>query len=414
MSEKKRLFKNTLSLLTIQGATYIFPLLTFPYLTRILGVDKYGVVVFANSIMVYFQLLIDYGFLISGTRECSLDRKSKEKLGQIIGSIVQCKAVLAVIGGVILLIISNFSIMADSKMFLYLSYFSVCFYIFIPEYFFRGIEEMRWLTYHTIISKGIYTIAIFMFIKEPNDYTLIPILTTLSNLYLVLVYFYIISIKLKIKVTFVDTKDVMKKLQKTFDIFISRIASSIYGTSNTFILGITKSTFLGSFGAASTLILNVRSLFSPIADSLYPYMINKKDYKIVKKILLIIMPVITIGTIFMFVFAEQIILLACGKEYLDAVPVFKIMLFIVLITLPTYALGFPILGAFGKIKEVNNSVVISTLFHIIGLSILFFSDNLNVITISILTCITESLVLAIRCIYIYRYRNEIIIRGIKK
>ena len=70
-SKEKLLAKNTLMLYIMQISSYIFPLISFPYLTRVLGAEKYGIVVFANSIMSYFTLFIEFGFLLSGTKICS-------------------------------------------------------------------------------------------------------------------------------------------------------------------------------------------------------------------------------------------------------------------------------------------------------------------------------------------------------
>ncbi len=79
----KRITENILSLFSLQGFNYILPLITFPYLTRVLGPDKYGLVVFALAFMGYFQILTDYGFNLSATREVSIHRSDDTKISQI-------------------------------------------------------------------------------------------------------------------------------------------------------------------------------------------------------------------------------------------------------------------------------------------------------------------------------------------
>ncbi|SHK18244.1 polysaccharide transporter, PST family [Clostridium cavendishii DSM 21758] len=406
--EIKTLFSNTIMLYIMQISGYIFPLLTFPYLTRVLGPEKYGIVVFVNATMVYFQMSVDFGFLLSATKECSLYRNNKKKLGKILTSVIQSKLILWLFGLIIImLLISNIKIFKDKELFLLLSYIPIALSIFIPDFLFRGLEEMEKITMTTIISRALYTVSIFIFVKNSEQYIYIPILTAVSNIAVIIIMWIIIFKKLKIKVNLSTINECIIVLKESSIFFLSRIASTIYGASNTFILGFNyNNSALAQFGSANSLIGSVKSLISPIADSLYPYMIKQKNYKFIKKIIIILTPLICIGVLILYIFAKPIVLLLCGKEYVQAVPIFRVMLPMVVIALPSYILGFPVLGAMGKVKEANMSVVYASIFHIIGLVFLMFINKLTFIIISILTCITETIVLILRVFYIIKAKNN--------
>ena len=410
--ELKTLFSNTLMLYIMQISAYVFPLITFPWLTRVLGDDKYGVMSVANAIIVYFQLFVDFGFLLSATRECSIHRDNPKKLQQIVSSVVQAKLLISAVGFGVMLVLCYFvGAFRDKSLYLILAYLSVVLSVFVPDYLFRGVEKMHTITYRSIISRALYTLLVILFVRSPDDLLKVPVFNAISNLFIVVWSWAFVVKKFKITYKIVPLKETFKALKQSSIFFASRIASTAYSASNVFILGMFfGDAAMGQFSAANNLVTNGRGMFSPIADSLYPYMVQKKNYKLIKIVMLVTAPLILGGTAVLYIFADWFIELFCGAEYLvgnpNAVDVFRAMTPLFIITLPIYILGFPVLGAMNMMKEANYTVMYAAVFHIIGLAVLYLTGYLTFIPVAYLTCLSECVVLGSRIFYVLKGRKR--------
>ena len=180
-SEEKLVLHNFFSLVLLQGANYILPLIILPYLVRVLGAEKFGLVMFAQSFAVFFNVFVDFGFNISGTREISLARENKVKVGAIFSAIMIIKLGLLIVAFSLLFLITNlftrFSI--DAEIYL-LSFGVVIGQALFPIWFFQGVEKMKIVTFVNILSKVIFTVLVFFLINTELDYHKVPIFNSLG------------------------------------------------------------------------------------------------------------------------------------------------------------------------------------------------------------------------------------------
>jgi PST family polysaccharide transporter len=403
----KTILNNFFSLTLLKVLTYILPLITFPYLIRVLGVEKFGLIMFAQATMYYFEIVVDFGFNLSATREVALNAKKVNKLNEIISAVFSIKCFLLIISFLILFIVlSIFDRFTDDYLIYYYSFLKVIAITFFPVWFFQGIEKMKYVTYINIVSKSIYTVLIFVFIQTESDYLLVPLINgfgffigSLLALYYVFKHFkhvFVFNSFAIIKQHFIDSSM----------FFLSRVSVSLYTSSNTFVLGLVASNLtVGYYAIAEKLYMVIRQLYQPIVQVIYPYISKSKNLVFFKKLYPVVVLLNFIGVYILWVFAPELIYLVSKEYFLESIKVFRILLVVSCIVVPSILIGYPFLAALGFKNEANYSTIIGSLFHLVILGILYFSNLINMYNIVYLLLATESIVLLYR--YYAVYKNKL-------
>jgi len=403
------LLKNTVMLTILQLSTYVLALVAVPYETRVLGPEVYGILGAATAIMVYFQLVIDFGFMLSATEEVASHRDDRARLCRILTCVTLCKLALALLSGVVLLILCRVIGAWEGRTGLFMLFFlsTVCTSL-MPDYMYRGLEKMTAITIRTVAIRGFFTVAIFIFLRGPEDLYVIPVLNIIGNGVAMVLAYLDLARRFKVRFARVHLREVAGNARRSSTFFVSRIATTAYTSLNTIILDMITASggATGYYTAADKLITTGRNVLSPISDSLYPYMARNRDFKMVKKVLLVAMPPITVFCAVCFIWAEPLCRFLLGAEFGPAGPVLRAMLPVGVVTLPNYVLGFPTLGAMGLSKYANYSVVFGSVLHICNLLVLYFTGNMNMITLAILVSVAECAILAFRVIVILRHRDR--------
>jgi PST family polysaccharide transporter len=177
----KVLFKNFTSLSLLQIANYLFPLITLPYLVRVLGPEKYGLVNFAAAFAMYFAIITDYGFNLSATQDISVNRKNPERTSQIFSAVISIKMILFFISAILFtIIVFIFPIFKKDLLLFAITFVSVFGTALFPIWFYQGIEKMNYILVINVTVRTILTALIFLFIKQESDYILFAILNSIS------------------------------------------------------------------------------------------------------------------------------------------------------------------------------------------------------------------------------------------
>lgn len=409
-NNKRVFFKNTVMLYILTFSGYVFNFITVPYQTRILGPEAYGLLGFAQSCAIYIQLVLDFGFVLSATEDVSRHRDDPAALSRIMSAVLACKLLLGAVSLAVVVILCSTVSRFRQDPALYIAYFVSTFInSLLPDFLYRGVEKMSAITYRAVSVKLFFTVAIFLVLKNRDQYYVVPILNALGALGACVWTYWDVYHRIGAKFVRVKWQEAWATLKRSSGYFWSRIASTVYGATNSVIVGIlypTGST-LGYYTSAEKLMSTARSAFSPIADSLYPYMVKNRDYKLVKKMLCLLMPPILLGCAAVWIFAEPFCVLLFGEEFRETAPLLRLLMPVIAISLPTYIFGFPILSPLGLAKYANISVIIGAIVHACMLCTLYLTGYLTVQSICIATCITEFLILTIRISVVVKNRRKL-------
>ncbi|WP_303804523.1 oligosaccharide flippase family protein [Ruminococcus flavefaciens] len=417
-SEKSTLVKNTIMLYILRFSTYLFSFILVPYQTRVLGTVVYGVIGVAAAFMLYFQLFLDFGFILSATEDVSKNKTNKEELSNIYSSVTYIKIVFSLISvGVLFFICTVFEKYNDYALYLW-SFAATAFNAFLPDFLYRGMEDMSPITYRSVATKAISVLLTFVFLKKPEDYLWVPILQTVGNVVGLVWTQFDVKKRFGVSLFKPNFSHIMNSLKRSATFFLSRIANTIFTATNTIILDIIDpvGVSVGLYTASYKLVSTGQSAMSPIADSLYPYMIRNKDFRLMKKILFITMPIIGLGCIGIFIFADDICSLFFGKDFRDAGVLLRAMMPLAFVTLPDYLFGFPSLSAIGKTKYANYSIYFATIIHLIILSILLITHNLTALSLALLLSlagINDTLFRISALIYFKKKKNVLEEKNVK-
>ena len=404
--QKKTLLENFISLGALQIISYVIPLISLPYLSRVLGVENFGLVFFAFAFMQYFIMLTDYGFGLSATREIAVNRHNQNNLSNIFNSVTTIKLILLLVSYLILTLLCLFVPKLNANWLIFqLSFLMVVGNAIYPVWFFLGMERMKYITFLNILSKTLFLVLIFIFVKQESDYIIVPLLNSMGFLVSGIIGMWFAIKEFKIKFYLPKLNSIIKQFKYSSEFFLSRVSVSAYTNTNTFCLGLIGSNIMvGYYVAAEKIYQAIAGLQAPLSGAIYPFVAKHKDIKTYKKWFNIAVLINLLVCTFVFIFAKWIITIFYGIDMAEAYKVLRIFCLIALVTFPSILLGYPLLGAMGHTKEANSSVIIGSVVHIIGLIILFTLNKMNIYTIACMVLITESVVFAIRVYSVLNYK----------
>ncbi|MBI3600140.1 MAG: flippase [Nitrospinae bacterium] len=332
---EKRLISNFLSLSGVQAAKYILPLVTVPYLIRVLGPEKFGLIAFSQAFIQYFVLITDYGFNLSATREISINRDNRTRVSEIFSSIMLIKTgfMLLSLSILCLLVFSIDRFRAERLVYLF-TFGIVLGNVLFPVWFFQGMERMKQIAMLNILSMAIFTFSIFIIIRSQGDYIYVPLINSIGSIIAGLISLWIAVRKFGVSIKFPVFTAVKYQLKEGLHIFISTIAISGYTNTRIFAVGLFTSNIITGYYAIAERLMGIIQTFplASLLQTVYPglsnlFSENKANAIIIMKRFQKLTTLTYLsGLPAVFIFAPYIVKIVSGFPYEEVILSFRLLL----------------------------------------------------------------------------------------
>lgn len=365
-------------LMILQITSYIFPLITIPYLARVIGVEGFGKIAFSAAVIVWFKTIADWGFNYTATRDVARNRNNPEKISEIFSNVLWARIFLTFLSFIsLMLAISTIPYFKQNESILLVTFLLVPGYILFPEWFFQAMEQMKFITIFNLFSKAVFTAFVFIFIKKESDFILQPLFISLGYAVSGIFAMYIVIVKWKIKILPPSIFGIYSTIENSTNVFINNIMPNLYNSFSIVLLGFYGgSVSNGLLDAGSKFINIVQQFIMVISRVFFPLLSRRSDkHNIFIKINL---SVSFISSIALFLLAPIIISIFFTKEFYQAIPVLQIMSVSIVFLALNNAYGTNYMIIQGYEKELRNiTFFVSLIGFVSAFPLIYYYDFLG-------------------------------------
>ena len=359
--EGRTVFANFGYLSLLQVAGYVFPLISMPYLARVIGADGFGKIAFASAIVVWIQTISDWGFNLTATRDVAQNRDNKELVSRIFSNVLWARSVLTLLSGIILLLVVLLvPYLRENADIIFVTFLLVPGYILFPEWFFQAIEKMKYTTFFNLFLKLVFTVAVFVFIHKREDYLMQPLLTTIGYLLCGIGALYLIFKKWGYSLYKPQWGEIFKTIRNSTDVFINNLMPNLYNSFSVMLLGFFGgSTANGIYDGGNRFPSIFYQFQSVLSRAFYPFLSRRPDKHSFYAKLNIVSALV--GSVILVLMSPLIIKIMLGDEFEKSVVVMQILSFSVVFLAMGYTYGTNFLIINHKEKPLRNLSFISSI-----------------------------------------------------
>ncbi|MBQ4019044.1 MAG: oligosaccharide flippase family protein, partial [Paludibacteraceae bacterium] len=261
------------SLGVLQVANYLIPFLVLPIISRILGASLFGSVSYAQNIVTYLTLLINYGFEYSATRQISIARDDKARTDAIFWSVIVAKTVLLLLSFGVLALLPLFvdRVACDPALYIYTALTNIGI-VFFPTWYLQGVQQMDKMAWANFFTKLLGAVLVLSLVREAAAYRLYPLLMSVASIAVGIGAFVYVIRHFHISRPSLSRASLREVMHAGAPIFLNNVFIAFYTTANMTILGwYAADDTIGYFSGAQRLIIALNMVVVlPVSMAAYP------------------------------------------------------------------------------------------------------------------------------------------------
>jgi len=400
--------RNAGSLYLIQFANYLLPLISVPYLVRVLEPAGYGAAAFAQGFINYLMLFVEYGFDWSATRKISVQRDDPKAVSATALQVWGAKGLLSLAGfGVLLVATAVVPKLAEVSWLLFAFYGLVIGNVLFPTWLFQGMESMVAISVINLGMRAAVLVGMFALVRRPEDVVIYAVLTGGGGVAAGAVGAAVAWRMFGLKPMRISWAGVWGALKEGWVLFLSKASVSLYTVGNAFILGLlTGPVAVGYYSAAERIVKGSLSLVSPLAQAVYPRF-NKlaaesKELALFwgQRMLLVMGGIGLVLSLVILVGANIIVSVLLGLQYGPSIGVMQIMALVPLLVSISNVLGVQLMLSFGLDKAFTAILFGAGFLNVI--TAIFLAPGLGAVGMAVAVLISEAFVTVAMLAYLHR------------
>lgn len=366
-----RVARNAGALGIVQVVNYAASFVVLIHLTRVLGVDTYGVVAFSIGITQLLSVVLDLGFAMSATERIAVWRNDRRFVGRFTGAVLVLKLAAFLVGAIVVVAyaIITEKYAAYAGLFV-LSLVPLLGHALQPAWFFQGIERMRFVTIFTVVAKLSYVAGVLTFVRAESDFLWVPVADGIAQLAAAAVGLYLIG-RVGYRVQVPRRREVRYAWSTTTGFIWSRTASTLQSNSGVLLLGLAATpATVAVYSLAEQLYRALHAVFAPVTHALYPYMAQERDLRLLARVTAACVLVAGAGSLIGHVIAPMVIPPLLGQEWTSSLPVLDIFFVAIVVHAAVLMAGYPLAAGLGRLDIANRAVIYATGLHLALASLL--------------------------------------------
>lgn len=379
----------------------------YPYLSRVLSVEAFGLFGFSMTFVVLFQVIVEYGFMISATGRIASSPDDPQFVGRVISTTMLAKSLLVIVSVIAFTCTAVSVDMVRAHLLVVgLFFLNSITGALLPDFYFRGVEQMRSIALRALVSRAASVAVIFVVVHGDNELALVPAALLLGNLLSVALGF-IAILRAGIALPTPRFGDALISLREGVGFFASRVAASVNQSAGSIVLGLRfapNSSAVAQFTGAVRISSAAELAVIPVSDAIYPRMVRSRDYILFKKVYFagIGLWLLCCGVVFLW--AKEICVIILGAPYAPAGDLLRVLVVGTFFAYSSNLLGYPALAPIGLANQANIALLVSSVITVMVYLILWRVDSISARSVCVVVALTNIVVFLYRVGFFLTFR----------